>query len=81
MVKNENYITIQGWMVNKLQLKGNALMVYAIIYGFSQEENSWFTGTSNYLAEWCNCSRQSISTILKNAQNTVKIKKIRRNFQ
>ena len=65
MVKNENYITIQGWMVNKLQLKGNALMVYAIIYGFSQEENSWFTGTSNYLAEWCNCSRQSISTILK----------------
>ena len=27
MVKNENYITIQGWMVNKLQLKGNALMV------------------------------------------------------
>lgn len=65
MVKNENYITIQGWMVNKLQLKGNALLVYAIIYGFSQEENSWFTGTSNYLAEWCNCSRQSISTILK----------------
>lgn len=65
MVKNENYINIQGWMVNELQLKGNALMVYAIIYGFSQEENSWFTGTSNYLAEWCNCSRQSISTILK----------------
>ena len=35
-IKNENYVVIQGWMVNELNLKGNDLMVYAIIYGFTQ---------------------------------------------
>ena len=25
-VKNENYISIQGWMVNELNLKGNELL-------------------------------------------------------
>ena len=33
-IKNENFIAIQGWMINELQLKGNDLIVYALIYGF-----------------------------------------------
>ena len=33
-IKDENFIMIQGWMVNMLNLKGNELLVYAIIYGF-----------------------------------------------
>ena len=36
MVKNENYLVIQGWMITELKLKGNELLIYAIIYGFSQ---------------------------------------------
>ena len=64
MIKNENYISIQGWMVNDLKLKGNALIVYSIIYGFSQDGESKFTGSSKYLAEWCGCSRQTIMTTL-----------------
>lgn len=35
MVKPENYITIQGWMRTELDLKGNELNLYAIIYGFT----------------------------------------------
>lgn len=35
-MKDENFFTVKGWMVNRLKLKGNELMVYAIIYGFSQ---------------------------------------------
>ena len=35
-MKDENFFTVKGWMVNRLKLKGNDLMVYAIIYGFSQ---------------------------------------------
>ena len=64
MIKNENYITIQGWMLNELGLKGNSLIIYAAIYGFSQTNNCEFTGSANYLAEWCGCSRQTVLTTL-----------------
>ena len=64
MIKNENYITIQGWMINELGLKGNSLIIYATIYGFSQTNDCEFTGSANYLAEWCGCSRQTVITTL-----------------
>ena len=51
-INPENYITIQGWMRTELELKGNDLMVYAIIYGFSQSESNRFTGSLQYLADW-----------------------------
>lgn len=66
MLKNENFITIQGWMVNELDLKGNDLLVYAIIYGFSQDGESEFAGSRKYLAEWCNVSLPSIDKALNN---------------
>ena len=64
MIKNENFITIQGWMLNELGLKGNSLIIYATIYGFSQTNDCEFTGSANYLAEWCGCSRQTVMTTL-----------------
>ena len=64
-VKNENYIIIQGWMISELKLKGNELLVYAIIYGFSQDGESCFSGSRNYLAEWCNASLPTIDNALK----------------
>ena len=30
-VNNNNFITVQGWMANDLNLKGNSLLIYAII--------------------------------------------------
>lgn len=64
-VNEENYILIQGWMINKLNLKGNELLVYAIIYGFSQDEESRFTGSLQYLADWTNSSKQGVMKNLK----------------
>jgi len=64
-IKNENYITIQGWMINELNLKGNELLVYATIYGFSQTENQLFTGSLQYLADWTNSSKQGVQKNLK----------------
>lgn len=64
-MKNENYITIQGWMRNELNLKGNELIIYAIIYGFSQSENHKFTGSLKYLSEWCGVSKQTVLNCLK----------------
>ena len=68
MIKNENYITIQGFMINELDLKGNDLLVYAIIYGFTQDGEHWFEGNKQYLAEWCNCS---VRGVIKNLQSLI----------
>lgn len=64
-VKNENYVVIQGFMVNDLKLKGNELVIYAIIYGFSQEEGQVFSGSLQYLADWTNSTKQGVSKNLK----------------
>lgn len=64
-MKNNQYIVIEGWMVNELGLKGNELLIYAIIYGFSQEEGHTFHGTLGYLAEWVNASKQGVIKNLK----------------
>lgn len=63
-MKDSNYVVIQGWMVSRLHLTGNALMVYACIFGFSQG-GEWYTGTASYLAEWCDCQKKYMLNLLK----------------
>lgn len=64
-VKNENHFQVQGWMVNELKLKGSELIIYAIIYGFSQDGQSKFTGSLQYLADWTNSTKQNCMNHLK----------------
>ena len=64
-MKNEQFITIQGWMRNELGLKGNELLVYALIYGFSQDEESEFSGSIGYIADWTGATKQTIHNTLK----------------
>ena len=52
MVKPDNYILVYGWMVTELGLKGNELFLYAIIYGFSQDGETEFSGSLRYMQEW-----------------------------
>lgn len=63
-VKNENYLVIQGFMINDLHLKGNELLIYAIIYGFSQMEGQYFTGSQQYLADWTNSTTRGVRKVL-----------------
>ena len=65
MVKSDNYIHISGWMLSKLGLSGNSLLIYAIIYGFSQTEGHYFNGSLNYLSEWTNSTKQGVIKNLK----------------
>jgi hypothetical protein len=65
MVNEKSFITIQAFMVNDLHLKGNELLVYAIIYGFSQDGESEFTGSLQYLADWTNSTQQGVLKALK----------------
>lgn len=64
-VNRENFITVQGWMLTDLGLKGNELIIYACIYGFSQAEDQVFSGSLQYLADWTNSTKQSVSKCLK----------------
>lgn len=64
-VNAEQYIVLQGWMISDLKLKGNELIIYACIYGFSQAENQVFNGSLQYLADWTNSSRQTVINSLK----------------
>lgn len=75
MIKPDNYINIQGWMVSELNLKGNDLLIYAIIHGFSQDGTTRFTGGLKYLAEWCNSTKQGVQKNLKNLLDSGLIEK------
>ena len=66
MMQSNNFIVIQGWMRTELNLKGNDLIVYAIIYGFSQTQNQKFTGSLQYIADWCGATKQGVLKNLKN---------------
>lgn len=66
VIKDGNFFTVQAFMRNNLHLKGNELLIYAIIYGFSQIENQFFTGSLNYLADWTGASRTTIKRTLIN---------------
>ena len=64
-VNPEQYIVLQGWMISELKLKGNELIIYACIYGFSQLDGQVFSGGLQYLADWTNSTKQSVVKCLK----------------
>lgn len=65
-MKSENFVVIQGWMCNELELKGNDLLVFALIYGFSQDGESAFHGSRNYIANTFNISKPTVDKALQN---------------
>lgn len=64
-MKNTNYYVVHGWMINELGLCGNELLIYSIIYGFSQDDESQFTGSLNYLVSFINSTKPTVIKCLK----------------
>jgi uncharacterized phage protein (TIGR02220 family) len=64
-IRDDNYFQVSGWMLNRLNLKGISLQVYAIIYGFSQDGESSFTGSLQYLCDFTNTSKPTVIKALK----------------
>ncbi len=54
-----NY-TIHDFMTEQLQLKGTELLLYALVYNFSQDGNGCFYGTADYAAAKVNCTRRCV---------------------
>jgi len=63
-MKKENFIHIGAWMVENLKLSWNELLIYAIIYGFSQDGRNCYNGSQNYLAKWIGSTRWTAVNIL-----------------
>lgn len=63
-MKDANFYTVQGWMVNNLKLRGNELICYAVIYSFSQDEESKYMGGLKYLCRWMNASEPTVVSVL-----------------
>ena len=73
--KDENYITIFGWMTNRLKLSGNELLVYALIFSFAKDGASEFHGSAGYIASALNMSRRTVVYTLKSLTDNGLIKK------
>ena len=58
-ITDTNYYVVHGWM-RKMGLKGLQLDLYAIIYGFCQDNGSAFYGTISYLEEFTGFSRRAV---------------------
>lgn len=64
-LKDHNDVTLKAFMVNDLHLSGNELIVFAVVYSFSQDGESWFYGSRKYLASWCQVQVGAIDYQLK----------------
>ena len=64
MINDNNYYQVSGWMLNRLGLKSYELQAYAVIYGFTQDGQDWYTGSLAYLSTWLNCSRRTVINTL-----------------
>lgn len=75
-----NHVVIQGWMTKELKLSSNELLVYSLIYGFSQDGESEFYGSRSYIAEIFNISLPTVDKALNNLiQKNLIIKKVIKN--
>lgn len=67
-VQPNNYLTILGWMLTDLHLKGSDLILYALIYGFTQDGESEFNGSISYMEQWAGITRKSVYNSLERLQ-------------
>lgn len=61
----DHFVTVTGWMVTELKLKGTELIVFALINGYSQDGQSEFYGTMDYIDLWLQGSRTNTARAVK----------------
>ena len=52
-------------MVTELGLRNNRLLLYALLYGFSQDKSGGYSGKQDYLMEWLGCSRAALFNLIQ----------------
>lgn len=67
MAQVDSFFTIQYWMVSELKLKGLERDIYAIIFGFCQNEE-YHKISLDYFADWTNTTTRSCITAISSLQ-------------
>ena len=82
-LKDDSNFQIYGWMATKLKLKGNELLIYAIIYSFSRNDNGngVFNASTAYLCEWIGATKKTVVEAIANLINKNLIIKLEDNSQ
>ena len=75
-MQTESYVVLRPFMVEELGLKGSELVAYALIYGFSQDGESWFTGSAQYVADWCGIARRNAINVLRKLTDKGLVEKV-----
>lgn len=70
----EHYLIIPEWMLD-LGLNNSELHAYALIWGFCQDGESDFHGSTSYVARWCNVRREAAVRILRKLTDMGLLKK------
>lgn len=66
----KNHVAIQGWMVEELGLRGNKLIIFAIIWGFTGNDKSakllkeWSINY-RYIEAWTGLGENMVDTIIQ----------------
>ena len=64
-MKDENFITIPFGLRRRLDITPSELLIVALIYGFSQDGETWFSGSTEYIAQWVGIDRRNVLSRLK----------------
>lgn len=71
---NRGYTLIQDWMLD-LDLDVYETIIYAVIFGFSQDGETKFSGSWSYLMKKAKCSRRKVSKALSSLVEKNLVKK------
>ena len=63
-MRKDGYVVVQPWMIQDYNLKSNELLVYALIWGFSQDEQSCFYGSVSYIMDYFSLSKNTVLSAL-----------------
>ena len=77
-MQDGGFLVIQKWMLTKLNLKSTELLVYAIIYGFSQDGQGECWASLDYFLLWTGASRASVIRAINSLEEKGLIKRRKR---
>lgn len=64
-IEKKSFYIVHRWMIKDLELSGAELAIFAIIYGFSHNNEYKFTGSIAYLEDLSGLSRRAVIYALK----------------
>lgn len=77
MNTDKMFINVQGWMISRLGLKSNELLVFALIYGFSIDGVHSFNGGRSYISKLLGISEATAVRVIESLINKGLINKQR----